>query len=367
LQALKFKAFIMAKFNTLTIKDIKRETADSVSVAFEIPENLKNDYKFIQGQYITLKRIFNGEDVRRSYSICSSPITENELRVAVKEVPGGKFSTWLNREAKVGDTLEVMTPMGNFYSEMNASNQKHYVLFAGGSGITPIYSILKTVLAAEPNSRITLFYANRNEDSIIFKNGINELEEKYNNRFKVYNILDTAPANYPDLYKGILSKDKVKTLIEKHVDLKLDNEFFICGPTPMMDNVNETLESFNVDKKKIHIEYFTAKETKATEKTSSAGGVIQSNVTIIMDGVETTIKLASNGKTILDAAMDAGLDAPFACKGAVCCTCKAKVLNGNVSMDMNYALTDDEVAEGYILTCQAHPQSENVTVDYDVL
>jgi ring-1,2-phenylacetyl-CoA epoxidase subunit PaaE len=357
----------MAKFNTLTIKDINRETADSVSVAFNVPDNLKNDYKFIQGQYITLKRLFNGEDVRRSYSICSSPVTENELRVAVKEVPGGKFSTWLNREAKVGDTLEVMTPMGNFYSEMNPANNKHYVLFAGGSGITPMYSILKTVLAAEPKSTITLFYANRNEESIIFKNGIKEIAEKNSDRFKVYHILDAAPAGYADLYKGILSKEKVKALIENHVGLNSNNEFFICGPTPMMDNVREVLESLKVEKNKIHIEYFTAQEAKPSEKPVTSGGVIDSKVTIIMDGVETTINLASNGKTILDAAMDAGLDAPFACKGAVCCTCKAKVLNGTVSMDMNYALTDDEVAEGYILTCQAHPQSANVTVDYDVL
>lgn len=357
----------MAKFNTLTIKDINRETADSVSIAFNVPDNLKNDYKFIQGQYITLKRLFNGEDVRRSYSICSSPVTENELRVAVKEVPGGKFSTWLNREAKVGDSLEVMTPMGNFYSEMNPSNNKHYVLFAGGSGITPMYSILKTVLAAEPKSTITLFYANRNEESIIFKNGIKEIAEKNNDRFNVYHILDAAPAGYADLYKGILSKEKVKALIENHVGLNSNNEFFICGPTPMMDNVRDVLESLKVEKNKIHIEYFTAQEAKPSEKPVSTGGVIDSKVTIIMDGVETTINLASNGKTILDAAMDAGLDAPFACKGAVCCTCKAKVLNGTVSMDMNYALTDDEVAEGYILTCQAHPQSADVTVDYDVL
>ncbi|MFN4234404.1 MAG: 1,2-phenylacetyl-CoA epoxidase subunit PaaE [Bacteroidia bacterium] len=357
----------MAKFNTLRIKDIHRETADCVSVAFEIPEHLKSEYKFIQGQYITLKRLFNGEDVRRSYSICSSPITENELRVAVKEVPGGKFSTWLNREAKVGDTLEVMPPMGNFYSEMNINNAKHYVLFAGGSGITPMYSILKTVLAAEPKSTVTLFYANRNEESIIFKNGLKEIEEKNSNRFKVYHILDSAPTGHADLYKGILTKDKVKALIENHVGINLNNEFFICGPTPMMDNVREVLEELKVDKNKIHIEYFTAQEAKPAEKSVSTGGVIESKVTIIMDGVETTINLASNGKTILDAAMDAGLDAPFACKGAVCCTCKAKVLNGSVSMDMNYALTDDEVAEGYILTCQAHPQSPEVTVDYDVL
>lgn len=357
----------MAKFNLLKIKDIHRETADSVSIAFEIPENLKTEYTFIQGQYITLKRLFNGKEVRRSYSICSSPLTENELRVAVKEVPGGKFSTWLNKEAKVGDVLEVMTPMGNFYSELNAANVKHYVLFAGGSGITPIYSILKTVLAAEPKSSISLFYANRNEDSIIFKKDINEIADKNSNRLKVYNILDNAPAGYNDLYKGILTKEKVKALIEKHVELNFNNEFFICGPTPMMDNVREVLETLKIDKNKIHIEYFTAQEAKPADKSANTAGVIESKVTIIMDGVETTINLASNGKTILDAAIDAGLDAPFACKGAVCCTCKAKVLKGNVSMDMNYALTDDEVAEGLILTCQAHPQSSDVTVDYDVL
>lgn len=357
----------MAKFNSLKIKDIRRETADSVSVAFEIPENLKTDYSFIQGQYITLKRTFNGEEVRRSYSICSSPITDNDLRVAIKEVPGGKFSTWFNREAKVGEYLEVMTPKGNFYTEMNAANAKHYVLFAGGSGITPIYSILKTILAAEPNSTVSLFYGSRNEESIIFKNGISEIAEKNSNRFKVYHILDSAPNGYDELYKGILTKEKVNALIEKHVELNLNNEFFICGPTPMMDNVREVLESFRIEKNKIHIEYFTAQDTKPADKPASTHGIINSKVTIIMDGVETTINLASNGKTILDAAIDAGLDAPFACKGAVCCTCKAKVLSGNVSMDMNYALTDDEVAEGFILTCQAHPQSAEVSIDYDVL
>ena len=352
----------MAKFHKLKIADMRTETADSVSVSFDVPENLKTDYKFIQGQYLTLKLIVNGEEVRRSYSICSG-INENELRVAVKRVKGGRGSNFINDNLKVGNEIEVMTPMGGFHSPMNASHKKNYVLFAGGSGITPMVSIIKTVLQAEPNSSLQLFYGNLNEDATIFRNALSELADKNSSRFSIYHILDKPTTSIPDLHKGIMTEEKVKGLLSAYIDLKKDNEFFICGPTPMMDNARKVLESFKTEKTRIHIEYFTS--TPDEGKPATALEKITANVTIVQYGMETTFELSSNGKAILDAAIDAGVDAPFACKGAVCATCRAKLIEGKVHMNKNFALTDSEVADGFILTCQSHPITSIVKVDYD--
>lgn len=353
----------MAKFYKLKVSDVRKETDECVSIAFDIPSNLKDEFKYVQGQYITFKLNVGGE-IRRSYSICSSPVTETELRVAVKRTPDGRGSVWLNENVKKGDDLEVMTPMGNFYSQLSSSNKKQYVLFAGGSGITPMMSIIKTVLHVEPMSNIVLFYGNRDEKSSIFKTVLDNLESSNSGRLKVIHVLESPQQSVSDLYKGRLDKVKVKSLIENHVGLNLDNEFFVCGPTPMMDNVKSVLTDLKIDSKKIHIEYFTA-SLDAAKTTSPATEGITSQITVNIDGIETSFELNSNGKSILDAAIDAGADAPYACKGAVCCTCKAKVMDGKVKMDMNYALTDEEVESGYILTCQSHPLTPVVVVDYD--
>lgn len=353
----------MAKFHKLKISDIRKETADCVSVAFDVPADLKGEYKFIQGQYLTFKLFLNGEEIRRSYSICSSPL-ENEMRVAVKKVAGGKGSNFINDQVKVGDEMEVMTPMGSFHSPMSSVHKKNYVLFAGGSGITPMLSIVKTVLQSEPGSSLQLFYGNLNEESTVFRNELNGLAEKNPARFKIYHILDKPASSIPDLHKGMMTEEKVKELLSAYVNLKLDNEFFICGPKPMMDNVKKVLEDQKVEKSRIHIEYFTS-AIDAPEKTVSASEKIISQVTIVQYGIETTFELASTGKAILDAAIEHGVDAPFACKGAVCATCRGKVIEGKVHMNKNFALTDSEVAEGYILTCQSHPITPVVKVDYD--
>lgn len=359
----------MARFHKLKVKEITRETADCVSVVFDVPAALKSEFQYIQGQYLTLKLHLNGEEIRRSYSLCSSPVADEEFRVAIKKVKEGKGSTYVNDVLKAGDEMEVMTPMGNFHSPMNVAHQKHYVLFAGGSGITPMLSILKTVLASEPKSRVTLFYGNRDEASTIFRKQLDQLAAANEARLKVVHILENAPANTPELYQGLMSAEKVLSLLENHVGKNEDNEFFICGPGPMMENVKTALGQAKIDPKKIHIEYFTAviEAVKAAEASSAgtSGGKIVSKVTIIMDGQELNIDLPSDGQVILDAALDGGLDAPYACKGAVCCTCRAKVMEGKVSMDMNFALSDEEVEEGYILTCQSHPVTERVVVDYD--
>lgn len=355
----------MAKFHKLRISDVRKETADCVSVAFEVPASLKEEYKFIQGQYLTLKLFVKGEEVRRSYSVCSG-VYENELRVAIKRVKDGKGSNFIYDNFKAGQEAEVMTPMGGFHSPMNPNHKKNYVLFAGGSGITPMSSIIKTVMQAEPNSALQLFYGNLDEEATIFKKQLDELAAKNPSRLKIHYILDKPKNEVDALFRGVMTADKVKALVEKLVDLNKDNEFFICGPTPMMDNVRTVLESLNVEKSRIHIEYFTTSSEPVGATIVPPLEKITAKVTVSQYGVETSFELASTGKSILDAAIEHGVDAPFACKGAVCATCRGKVLEGKVQMDKNFALTDNEVAEGYILTCQSHPITPVVKVDYDV-
>ncbi|MGZ3898967.1 MAG: FAD-binding oxidoreductase [Bacteroidia bacterium] len=354
----------MSKFNSLKVKDIRRETADSVSIAFDVPPTLQIAYQYKQGQYITLKLNINGEEVRRSYSLCTSPHCENELRVAIKEVPGGKVSTYVNKTLKVGDVVDVMTPMGSFYTSLNGGSKKKYILFAGGSGITPMMSILKSTLYIEKQSTVTLIYANRNEDSTIFKKEIDNIDAANKNLNVVY-VYDAPKEKISDLQTGLISKEKAKSLLESFDGLNAD-EYFICGPGPMMENVKAALEELKVPKEKIHIEYFAA-VAEAVKKEVDKNSIVNSKITVIQYGIETEMDLSTDGSSILDAAIEAGVDAPFSCKGAVCCTCRAKVLEGEVKMDANFALTDDEVAQGYILTCQSHPLTEKVVIDFDAI
>jgi len=358
----------MARFHTLKVKDIRRETADAVSIAFDIPLAIQHEYQFKQGQYITVKLNVNGEELRRSYSICTSPYSEKELRVAVKEVKDGRASTLMNRTWKVGDAVEVMTPMGNFSSILSGNNKKHYVLFAGGSGITPMMSILKSVLYIEKQSNVTLVYANRDEDSVIFNSEIEKIVSENSTRVKVLNVYDTPKTQVSDLQKGLLSVDRVKAIVENYGGVNAD-EYFICGPGPMMENIKQALEGLQINKDKIHIEYFSAVADAVAKAEGNVvtGADVNSEVTVIQYGIETTMKLNTAGLTILDAAIDAGVDAPFSCKGAVCCTCRAKVIEGKAKMDANFALTDAEVEDGFILTCQAHPLTEKLIVDFDAI
>jgi len=355
----------MSKFNSLKVKDIRRETSDAVSVAFDIPPVLQIAYQYKQGQYITLKMNINGEEVRRSYSICTSPHSENELRVAIKEVPDGRVSSFINRKLKVGDSIEVMTPMGNFYTPLNGGVKKKYVLFAGGSGITPMMSILKSTLYIEKQSSVILFYANRNEDCTIFKKELDTIDSN-NSNLKIVYIFDSPQQKISDLQTGIINPEKAKALIENLGGMNAD-EYFICGPGPMMENVKATLEQLKVAKEKIHIEYFSAVADAVNKAETATGANVDSKITVVQYGIETNFNLKTAGSSILDAAIEAGVDAPFSCKGAVCCTCRAKLIEGKVKMDANFALTEDEVAQGFILTCQSHPLTEKVVVDYDAM
>jgi ring-1,2-phenylacetyl-CoA epoxidase subunit PaaE len=353
----------MSKFHSLKVKEVIRETADAVSVAFEVPANLKQEYKYLQGQYLTLKFVINGEEVRRSYSICSSPLDENELRVAIKKVNNGKVSSYINDHLKAGEQVDVMIPMGNFHSPMNVTHKKNYFLFGGGSGITPMMSILKTVLRAEPQSNVTLFYGNNDEASVIFKKEIDSLAAANPSRFKVYHILNNAPAGHPSDLQGMMTIEKNINLLKTYVDVSADNEYFICGPTPMMDNVMAALKQANIPEKQIHIEYFTA-PVNADDIKPSTDTVSGAKATIILDGDEKTIELEEN-ETILEAAIRNGMDAPYACQGGSCCTCRALLQDGKVDMAVNYALSASEVKEGFILTCQSRPTTDTVVVNYD--
>ena len=357
----------MAKFHTLNVKDIRKETDKCVSIAFDVPEELNEDFRFEHGQYITLKMDVNGEELRRSYSICSSPI-EDELRVAVKKVENGRVSGKVVDQLQIGDALEVMTPMGNFTTQLNAENTKHFIAFAGGSGITPIISILKTALRIEPKSRFTLFYGNTDKENIIFNDQLEQLKEKYGERLNVQHILSKVELE-DALFSGHIDAEKAIELLKKFVeDDQQYKEYFICGPEPMMLNVSDALEKLGVDKERIHIELFTSpvgKKDESVEKPPVNVSEGMSQVTVILDGEEQVIEMPMNGDAILDVALANGVDVPFACKGAVCCTCKAKVMEGKVRMELNYALSDQEVEEGFVLTCQSHPETPRVIVDYD--
>lgn len=357
-------------FHQLTIADIRKETPDCVSIAFKVPDELKNSYLFKQGQNLTLRTVMNGEEVRRSYSICSSPM-DNELRVAIKEAPYGKFSTWANTSLKKGDVMEVLPPTGTFYTDLDPIHKKRYLAFAAGSGITPVISIIKTALATEPGSSFTLVYCNRNRASIIFKEQLEALKNKYISRFAIHHILSREKTD-ADINYGRIDAGKLTQLSNKLIDVQKADEIFICGPEQMIFTVTGWLEQRGIDKKKIHFELFTtpgqtagATNRSSYTKQETATGP-QSKVTVKLDGIAFDFDLPFEGETILDAALKQGADLPFSCKGGVCSTCKARLIEGQVKMDTNYALEQDEVEAGFILTCQSHPCTEKVVVDFDI-
>jgi ring-1,2-phenylacetyl-CoA epoxidase subunit PaaE len=351
------------KFHTLKVKDIKKETKETVSIAFEIPTDLQNDYQFYAGQYLTLKTNIDKEEVRRSYSLCSAPY-EGEWRVAVKQIENGKFSTFANRQLKSGDLLDVMQPMGNFKLVPDANAKKNYVLYAAGSGITPIFSILKTILENEPQSTVTLFYGNKGFYGIIFREELEGWKNKYINRFRLVHIFSReSPGN--KIQKGRIDKEKCNDLFQAFLKNERIDAAYICGPEQMILNVKGSLEENGVNSNAIHFELFGTQlkvEEKAKDEVKAS---FSSKVEVILDGDSFDFNLDSNGLSILDAAQQAGADLPFACKGGVCCTCKAKVIEGSARMDVNYALTPEEVQNNYILTCQAHPTSEQIVVSFD--
>ena len=347
-------------FHSAKVLEVRRETADCVSVALEVPNT--ETFSFVPGQYLTLRSTINGQEVRRSYSLCSSPLS-GELRVSIKQVEQGIFSTWANTELKAGDTLETMPPMGNFALEIEPTDEQTYVGFAAGSGITPVLSILKTVLERAPKAKFILFYGNRKTNSIIFKAELEDLKDAHMGRLEVHHVLSREDQGN-DLLFGRIDETRAAQFAAQIPGVKEAAGHFLCGPEAMIKGVQSALEQAGVSAKNIHFELFTSAAPAAEKAPTASASSGDAAVTVILDGEETHFTQGPKD-FILDAALDAGADVPYACKGAVCCTCRAKVLEGEVEMAMNYSLTDDEVAEGFILTCQSMPRSPKVTVSFD--
>ena len=357
----------MAKFHTLTVKEVYKETQDCTVIEFDVPESLKEDFKYEQGQHLTLKKDINGEDVRRTYSLCSSPV-ENKWKVAVKQIPTGKFSSFVNEELKSGDQLEVMVPSGKFGVKNETNSPKNYIVFAAGSGITPILSMIKTHLALEPESTFKLFYLNKNAKYIIFKEELEQLRNKYFGRFELFYFLTREQRDIP-LFNGRFDEEKMQQLTKSLIDVEQVDECFICGPEQMIFMLRDELEKAGLSEDKIHYELFVTGISEEDKK--KAAKIIENKVegtqvTIVDGGKEFHFGMTEEYDNILDAALGAGADLPFACKGGVCSTCKCKVIDGSVEMKINYALEDDEVANNFVLSCQSVPTSKKLVVDFDV-
>ena len=360
-------ASMSTHFHALRVREVRRETPDTVSVSFDVPENFRDIFRYTQGQYITLRTTINGEDVRRSYSICTG-VQEDDLRVAVKKVYGGVFSTYANEQLQAGDELDVMPPQGRFFTPLDAGQQRLYVAFAAGSGITPVMSILKTTLAQEPLSRFLLFYGNRGFDQVIFREQLEVLKSLYPQRLSVHHVF-SREALGSDLFYGRLNGEKCSSYARVLFRPEEVDAFFLCGPEDMVFDIKETLESLGTNPKQIHFELFSTPGQAKRKIDPMASGIksdaFDAFITVHQDGMQFDFTLPSDGSTILDAAMRAGADLPFSCKGGVCSTCKAKVLEGEVEMDVCYGLEPDEIAAGFVLTCQAHPRSNKLVVSFE--
>ena len=352
------------KFHRLAIDDLRRETSDAVSMTFAIPGELAEDYAFAPGQYLTLRTMMDGEEVRRSYSICSSP-DDRELRIAVKKVDGGAFSSWALNELKSGDELDVMTPTGRFGIAHAPGDARVHVGFAAGSGITPIISIVRGVLAREPNSRFFLFYGNRATNGILFREALEELKDRFMGRLSVFHVLSQEEQDLPILY-GRLDREKVEVLLRAMVPAAAVDHVFVCGPVAMSEEIEATCVSLGIPKDHVHVERFVSEfGGKPRPKVHVAPEAPPAAVaSLIVDGKRKDVPIAE-GEAILDAALRAGMDLPYACKGGLCSTSRAKKVEGETIMDVNYSLEPWELEAGFVLTCQAHPVSKRVVVDYD--
>jgi ring-1,2-phenylacetyl-CoA epoxidase subunit PaaE len=353
------------RFHALRIAEIVPETAEASSLRFEIPEELRERFAFRAGQHLTLRAMLGGEEVRRNYSLCTAP-AEGDWMVTVKRIGGGVFSNWVGDELKAGDTIDVMPPHGSFTTDFAASDSRHLVGIAGGSGITPVMSLIRTLLREEPHSRFTLLYGNRDSSSIIFLEALAGLKDKYLDRLEIYHFLDAEEQDI-ELFNGMLTRARLDEALPALVpDAASVDGWFICGPGPMMDAAEGALLDGNIPRERIHIERFTADRPtgavvrEMAELQTKAEGV---TVAVTLDG--RTRRVPFTQGNILDSARAAGLPAPFACKAGVCATCRAKVTSGKVEMAVHYGLTDDEVADGYVLTCQSVPLGDGVAVDYD--
>ena len=356
------------QFHSLRIREVRPETADSVSVSFEVPPELREQYRFTQGQFVTLKAHVAGEETRRSYSICVGVTDydrDGELRIGIKRVRGGRFSNFAFDTLEAGHSIEVMTPDGRFFTHLNAEQRQQYVAFAGGSGITPVLAIIKTTLDVEPRSTFTLIYGNRSVDAIMFAEELEDLKNRYMDRFILYHVLSDDMQDV-DLFNGVLDEAKCVAFLDTLIPAAAIDEAFICGPGPMMDAAEAALKAAGVPDSNVHVERFgTPLPQAGAPVVEIAEDTPAADLEIVIDGNRRKLRLPYEGASLLDVGLHAGLALPYACTGGVCCTCRAKVLEGEVKMDKNYTLEEQEIRDGFVLTCQCHPVSERVVVSYD--
>lgn len=357
------------RFHDLTVREVRRETPDAVSVLFDVPEDLADAYHFDAGQYLTLRTTLDGSDIRRSYSICSAP-DEGGLRVGVKKVEGGAFSTFVNEALKAGDQLQVMTPEGRFVlpTPPGAGARKTYLAIAAGSGITPILSLVKTILGNDPVAEIVLIYGNRTSKDILFKEALEDLKDVYLERLSVFHLLSRESHEIP-LLTGRITGDKIRAVVGPVVKPEDIEAAFLCGPGDMTDQADTVLRELGLDADRIRSELFVpAGETRKPVRPSAApetAGADQS-VDVILDGSRFPVQVRGD-ETIIDAATRMGLDLPYSCRGGMCCTCRAKVVSGAVDMAINYSLEDWELEAGFVLTCQSRPTEPGTVLDYDAI
>ncbi|MGF6351604.1 1,2-phenylacetyl-CoA epoxidase subunit PaaE [Variovorax sp. W2I14] len=355
-------------FHPLRVKAIEPDTPEAVIVSFEVPADLQEVFGFTQGQYLTLRHDIDGQDLRRSYSICAG-LDDGELRVGVRKVRGGVFSNWINASLQPGDTLQVMAPQGRFFVPIEPASARHHVGIAGGSGITPILSIMKTVLAREPASRFTLIYGNRQLQSTMFKEEIEDLKNRYMTRLVLLHVFSDEHTDSP-LGFGVMNREKIGEFLQSVVPAKKIDHVYVCGPFQMNDEAEAALLAAGVPEDRIHIERFgvalpSATQVGAVVHEPQPGDAKQARITIVRDGLQREITFTEGQPSILDAASAAGLEVPFSCTSGVCGTCRAKCVDGEVRMERNFALDKNEVAAGFVLTCQAHPLTDRVTLSFD--
>jgi ring-1,2-phenylacetyl-CoA epoxidase subunit PaaE len=357
----------MSQFHTLKVASVAKNTRDAVVVTFDVPKDLAGEFSFRPGQYLTLRTLIDGEELRRSYSICAAP-SDRQLRVAIKRLNDGAFSSWANEHLRPGESLDVMAPDGHFTLEFSASHQRSYVAFAVGSGITPILSLVKTALDTEPGSTFTLFFGNRASSAVLFREEIEDLKNRYMDRFSLVYIMSREHQDI-DLFNGRLDGDKVQELLRVWMQADQIDYAFVCGPQDMTESVIDALQQAGLEKQQIKFELFGApkgpRALRTGHEASKAPGKDQCEVTIVQDGITRQLTIAKNADSVLDSALAQGIELPYSCKGGVCSTCRCKVIEGEVDMDANFALEDYEVARGFVLSCQSFPVTDKLVIDFD--
>jgi ring-1,2-phenylacetyl-CoA epoxidase subunit PaaE len=355
----------MSKFHPLAVARIERETRDAVAITFDVPAALREQFRYAQGQHLTLRARVGGADLRRSYSICSA-VQDGALRIAVKKSPGGAFSTWANESLRAGDVVEVMPPLGHFNVPLDAAHAHHYLGFAAGSGITPLLSIVKTTLAMEAKSRFTLIYGNRASSTVMFKEALAALKDRYLDRFNLVHVL-SREAQDVELLHGRIDRAKADALLAHWVDLADVDAAFVCGPEGMMDAVVEALRGRGFPEARIKVERFAASIPRHTHVVPDAPrvGHAQCEATVVIDGATRTFTVDKGRENLLDAGLRHGIELPYSCRGGVCSTCRCRIVEGEVDMDVNFALEDYEVARGFILACQSYPVTDRIRVTFD--